>query len=478
MKYPDRTAFIISNPQLITEILNGKPAISQIFLVGGAQVKHANVTVYAGRSFHDTALLICQEMLQRRLMHVVSDPANRLLEQKVLELVGSSCQFALSGAIQNALENLWGNLPFLPGSLSVDAVQGRFQGIPGIIVASGPSLQKNVQLLKDLKSNAMLISCGSTLGPLRRRDILPHFEVVVDPNPAMFDALKPYLDSPVCFLLSLMAHHRISRECTGQRIYFPTNFQRNALEDIKQFCGIRTVLPAMASVATTALFFALHAGCNPIVFVGQDLCYSEERMHIDGEVPPADACTLETLDGRLVRSSPAMKEAFDFYRDFIPTIKDRAIINATEGGAGIPGAQVLSLAETAVQYLTQPISFPELPELKTDRRFMEGRLKELRNGLNAMNIKATGFQKKIRAQLERCKEETAASAKISSWFESLRTMAGYEYLSGYLDWAFYKADTQGGIAKKMELLASTTSMLQQQIQLIEKALVPASGISS
>lgn len=469
VKYPDRTAFIISNPQLIPEILNRKPSIYHIFLIDDSQVKHANVTVCRGRSSHDTAVMICQEMLQRRLTHIVSDEGNRPLEQKVSELIGDSCKFALGGGIQNGLENLWNNLSYLDGSRSIDSTRGLFQGVPGIIIAAGPSLQKNIQMLNELKSKALLISCGSALGPLRRRWIDPHFEVVVDPNPAMYEALKPCLDSTACFLMSIMAQHRISA-CPVQRMYFLVNYYKKALEDIRQFTGIRTILPAMASVATTALFFALHAGCDPIVFVGQDLCYADDRTHIDGNALPEDACILNALNGRSVRTSPAMKEAFDFYSSFIPTIKDRTIINATEGGAGIPGAVSLTLAETAARYFLQPISFPDLPPLSLDEEKMEARLKELRNSLNAMHVKASGFQRKIQAQLDAGRDIAGTGAKISAWFESLRTLAGYEYLAGYLDWAFYTADTMNGLESKVELLQSTSQILQQQIYLITKTI--------
>jgi hypothetical protein len=470
MSYPDRTAFIISNPQSIAEILNRKPAIFRIFLVGANQVNHPSVMACHGMSFHDTAVRICQEMLGRRLMHIVSDESNRSLQQKVSELVGDSCRFAVSGAIQSALANLWCNLSFLQGSRSVDSARGLFHGVPAIIVSAGPSLEKNVHLLDNLKNKAILISCGSALGPLRRRGITPHFEVVVDPNPAMHEVLRPYLDSPVCFVLSLMAQYRISQECAGQRMYFLVNFDTRVTEDLKRITRINTILPAMASVSTTALFFAIHAGCDPIIFVGLDLCYTDGRTHIDNIDPPKDSCMFKAADGRLVQSSTAMKEAFDFYADFLPTLKDRKIVNATEGGAGVYGAEHISLAEATARYLTRTITPPELTSLDVADSQRKSRLRQLRNSFNAMLVKTAGFNRKIRAQFEKHRDEARMNAKITQWFESLRAMAGYEYLACYLDWACYRADTSDGLEPKLELLTATAQTLQQQIQLIEKAI--------
>jgi hypothetical protein len=464
VKYPNRTAFIISDPKYIAEILGNRPAIIHIFLTGEHQVKHPHVTVCRAKSFHDTAVMICQEMLRRRLGSIVSDTPNQLLQQKVTELVKGSCDFALNGSIQNALDNLWHNIPRLPGSRSIDSVRNMFRGTPAIIIASGPSLLKNVHLLKDLKSRAILISCGSALAPLCRREIVPHFEVVVDPNTAMYDTLKPHLGVQTCFVLSLMVQHQISEECTGERMYFLVNFEPKARKDIGQFTHIRTLLPAMASVTTTALFFALHAGCDPIVFVGQDLCYTDGRTHIDAAGIPQNTCTLETVDGRRVQTSPAMKEAFDFYSGFIPTIHDRKIINATEGGAGIPGAEHRSLEMIAAQFPQRTFCTTELPALDFSNQQCEERLNELRNQFSAMHIKTTGFCRKVHEQVESGKDHAALSAKFTSWFESLRLMPGYEYLANYLDWACYAAELSDALKPKLDLLPAIARTLQQQIK--------------
>jgi hypothetical protein len=470
VEYFNRTAFIISDQKFIAEILSNRLAIFHIFLIGEHQVQHQNITVCKAGSFHDTAVMICQGMLQRQLGNIVSDTPNQLLQQKVLELIKGSSDFALNGGIQNALDNLWHNVPFLPGSRSIDSMHDRYIGTPAIIIASGPSLLKNVHLLQDLKSRAILISCGSALVPLCRRKIVPHFEVVVDPNKAMYAALKPYLGVKTCFVLSLMAQHKISEECTAERMYFLVNFGPKAVKDIRRFTNIKTLLPAMASVATTALFFALHAGCDPIVFVGQDLCYQDGRTHIDAVGVSKNACVMETVDGRRVQSSPALKEAFDFYSGFIPTIHDRKIINATEGGAGIHGAEHMSLESAAERFMQRVISTQELPALAVADRQCEARLNELRNQFNAMYVKAAGFHRKIRKQFESGKDNAALSAKITAWFESLRMMPGYEYLENYLDWAYYRADITDTLAPKLDWISAITRILQQQIKGLNPSL--------
>ena len=177
-----------------------------------------------------------------------------------------------------------------------------------------------------------------------------------------------------------------------------------------------------------------------------------------------------TLICRRFQSSTALKEAFDFYAGFIPTIKDRKIVNATEGGAGIPGAEHISLEEAAAQYLTRTITVPELTALDVADNQWRSRLKELCSSFNAMYVKAAGFRQKIQAQLEKRRNDAGISGKIIQWFESLRAMAGYEYLACYLDWACYRADLSDGLEPKIELLAISTQALREQVRLVEKAI--------
>ena len=63
VNYPDRTAFIISKQQLISEIVNQGLRNFHIFLVGADLIQQPHVTVCRGMSFHDTAVRICREML-------------------------------------------------------------------------------------------------------------------------------------------------------------------------------------------------------------------------------------------------------------------------------------------------------------------------------------------------------------------------------------------------------------------------------
>ena len=59
-------------------------------------------------------------------------------------------------------------------------------------------------------------------------------------------------------------------------------FENSALPSLSDLLGHKGTLRAWGSVATMALDFALRLGCNPVIFVGQDLAHSYGRTYCSG----------------------------------------------------------------------------------------------------------------------------------------------------------------------------------------------------
>jgi len=59
-------------------------------------------------------------------------------------------------------------------------------------VSTGPSLDKNIDLLKEAKGRALIISAGSALRPLLMRNIKPDFFAIIDPQDITYNQIKGY----------------------------------------------------------------------------------------------------------------------------------------------------------------------------------------------------------------------------------------------------------------------------------------------
>src|SRR4051812_34093776 len=143
-------------------------------------------------------------------------------------------------------------------------------------------------------------------------------------------------------------------------------------------------LRAGATVAHLAFYLAEHLGCDPVIFVGQDLgfgdglCYAPGTSYEDvwrPELGRFSTVEMKQWD-QIVRERFILRRIPDyqgrpmyteerlftylqqFEKDFAHT---RArVIDATEGGAAKRGARSMKLAEAIEQYCSAPL--PEVPE--------------------------------------------------------------------------------------------------------------------
>jgi hypothetical protein len=139
-------------------------------------------------------------------------------------------------------------------------------------------------------------------------------------------------------------------------------------------------LPAGATVAHLAYYLAEHLGCDPIIFVGQDLgfsdglCYAPGTSYEDVWRPELGRfCTVEMKQWeQIVRERFILRRISDyegramyteerlftylqqFERDFAGS--KAKIIDATEGGAAKRGATPMKLADALEQYCRAPLT--------------------------------------------------------------------------------------------------------------------------
>jgi hypothetical protein len=130
------------------------------------------------------------------------------------------------------------------------------------------------------------------------------------------------------------------------------------------------------SCANVALAYAAYAGCSPIILIGQDLAYTDGKMHSDeshkgfrgaNDASTSDGVMVEDIYGNMVLSR---KNTYILFKNFIENIivaQNLDVIDATEGGAKIIGTKVMTLREVLDTYCTKKIPYHMydcLPESK------------------------------------------------------------------------------------------------------------------
>jgi hypothetical protein len=261
------------------------------------------------------------------------------------------------------LLNTLKNLPRIVASPDAAALFGRFVGTPAIIVSAGPSLDQNMEALRDVGDSAMVIAVDTALRPLLEAGIEPHLVVAVDPSEINARHLQKLPRMSRAWLVAEGSVDPGAFEEFGSRTLFFTVSDHHPWPWLRQQGVSRGALQAWGSVATSAFDLAFKAGCDPIVFLGQDLGYTDGRTYCRGTTYEEDwavhaALGTSLADGwawSLSRASllvepdirgisTAFTAQMRSFRDWLLTQcqrhPDRTFVNAT--GAGFltgPGIQ-------------------------------------------------------------------------------------------------------------------------------------------
>ena len=316
--------------------------------------------------------------------------------------------------------NVANNLVHLVTTSPIDPLRNRFANIPAVIVSAGPSLRKNINQLSGFEDRAVICAVQTTLKPLLERGIRPRFVTSLDfheISARYFDGLDRLDD------VHLVAEPKVTWHVTDHYrgpIHLTDNdFARLLLGDA--LAG-RCALPAGATVAHLAFYLARFLGCDPIILIGQDLAFTGHVFYVPGVQAHRDWDSelnrfgpLETREWeRIARNRPILRKVesvtgqliytdellFTYLEQFekdIATTQAR-VINATEGGARIRGAEALTLRDTLNRFCTRPIPSAALRFDDIDEGARGERLAEARRQLSS-RIDEVAAMKSVCGQL-------------------------------------------------------------------------------
>lgn len=307
-------------------------------------------------------------------LHVLSLPNYYIYKEKRIYLVkqilsGIDIHIKTLGNcledVFNGIENNYKNIDAILESCNIQEIKDKYQGYPAIVVASGPSLDKNIAQLKLAQDKALIIACDASLEACKKHGVKPDAIASIerDEPTYLYYYKDKTFDKDLVLLGPSLLWPQIYEEYQGKKVL--SSKVNRGVEKwwANHFENFEFLNQGMSS-ANVAFAYANYAGCNPIILIGQDLAYTGNKKHSDlthtefegeNDSSESDGLMTEDIYGNMVPTD----DIYNMFRKWFetqmlvhPTLQ---VIDATEGGAKIHGSNIMDFKEALTQYCTKQI---------------------------------------------------------------------------------------------------------------------------
>lgn len=262
------------------------------------------------------------------------------------------------------LANFFGNIINIIKRPSCSIFYNKFKNVPAVIVGAGPSIDKHIDTINELKGKAVVFCAGSTYQLLSRKGIEPDFTVALDgneENEIVFADIDKYNGQ---FIMSSQFYWKTARRINSKTTIMTTSSDDYQLWYNKNIGNEEKALYTGPSVSNVCLNIAYEMGMDPIILLGQDLCYTDDKLHGEGHLVSG---SVKDIGFNLIKVKDMYgkdvytREAFLFTKEYFEVFAskvgpDRTYLNATQGGLNIEGYKNESLYNIIKTYCNNDIT--------------------------------------------------------------------------------------------------------------------------
>ncbi|MBM7615374.1 motility associated factor glycosyltransferase family protein [Alkaliphilus hydrothermalis] len=222
----------------------------------------------------------------------------------------------------------------------------KYEGMPALIVSAGPSLEKQIETLSNNLDKFIIIAAGSAVNALEKHSISPHMVVSVDAEEIQDNIFKNIKDKNITLAYSHSFRYSSLDLFQGKKYWFRGNAD-NIVDFYEESIGEKTdYIEIGPSCANEAMDIARRLGCNPLIFIGQDLAYTNEALYTKGVVHDLNMATdigdrilVKDMYGKDITTKTAFLVMKAYFENYVRSHKSVNYINCTEGGLEILGMQ-------------------------------------------------------------------------------------------------------------------------------------------
>lgn len=262
------------------------------------------------------------------------------------------------------VQNYIANFQYLNETCPVTALSNIFKDIPAIIVGAGPSVEYDLEKLKEIGNRAIIVPVGTGLNVIERNNIKGHIMGAIDGAKTETDLFENLnINKNINLFYSQMVHYKTPELNEGNKFLINNTMmdmftcENLGWKNLGAFSG--------PSIANSMLYNLCHLGCNPIILLGEDLCFTDMKSHASGskgfkkynqdQVKQLDNGFMKTQDKNnkeVYTTKPFFlaKNNFEFCINLFPHIK---YLNGTKDGLKIEGTEDIDFNDYADKYLNK-----------------------------------------------------------------------------------------------------------------------------
>ena len=402
--YPSLFFFGLGNGNFYTKLLQNQthekiivfePEIEIIFITFnlcdfGADIFHERFVVVHPDYYRDGHIeLICHydavaSNIRNYNFHIYSDYYAKnygQIAQKINnKIIESSSKMVLNMG-NDAHDNLLGikhvvaNMPHIYNGYQLKDIidLNMDKNKTAIIASTGPSLNKQIELLKKVAPHALILIPDASYHVLKINGIKPDFVATmerVEKTSEFFQSEPSQFDDGIMFMAASLTHPKTAlnlkdrNRCYAHR---PIRFELILKDDIPFMCK-------GPSSAHFALDMALRLKCERIIFIGQDLAFAKDgSSHAKGNIFEnyiKEDGTITINPNARQRPQTAIAyggegevkttDVWNFFRGYFESMMEPThydykfkVYNATEGGARIHGTIEKPFSELVDEILAE-----------------------------------------------------------------------------------------------------------------------------
>jgi hypothetical protein len=283
---------------------------------------------------------------------------------------------------------------------SIASLHGAFAGVPAVVVAAGPSLDRQLGALAREAGRLLIIAIGQTHSALLRAGIRPDLVHAIE-SKNVSHQLAGHGDPEDLALVVHPAAHPSLFEVPARARFVANPSPHKLACWIARALGDDSAVPGGATVAQSAVHLAAALGATRIALVGQDLAFTDGRVYASGsaydmvsfrevgggryeftrldernqllglEAPQRgltdDLVRVPGWHGDTVATSRHYATFLEHYRGIGAHLRACGVtlVNCTEGGAHIPGLEHRSFEAWLAEQDREPVRGRE----RIDRAF-------------------------------------------------------------------------------------------------------------